>query len=175
MPITPRHQAISLFDNLKHRYIILILLCLLVGNTIVHAQLFSTSSQEFHSYGGGGSGYTTMSSSTLGGSSTMRSTSSFSTSTTISSYSTAPIHIANGSIQTAASNLNGGILADDAGLTSTSSNTGFIPTDPRRPIAPPTDAPLGLDWDAFLLLLSLALLYGFRLYRKQHTTHTTQP
>lgn len=156
---------------MKYRHLILILLCLLMGNTLVHAQLFSTSSQEFHSYGGGGgSGYATMPSATSIGGSTMRSTSRFSTSTTISNYSTAPLQIANGSIQTAASNLTGGVLADNTGATT--DNTGFIPTDPQRSIAPPDfpNVPLGLDWDAFLLLLALTLLYAFRLYRKRHTT-----
>lgn len=158
-----------MFDNLKHRYVILIFLCLLMGNTIAYAQLFSTSSLELHSYGGEGNS-TTISASTSTGYSHMRSTSSLSTSTTISAYSTAPIQMANGSIQTAASKLGGGVLADEAGLTSTSSNSGFIPTDPQRSIAPPEFAPLGLDWDALLLLLSLALLYTLRLFRKHHTT-----
>lgn len=82
------------------------------------------------------------------------------------------MHVANGGFQTVANQLDDITFADDLiGGGSTTGETGFIPTDPQRStIAPPTIAPLGLDWDAFLLLLSLVALYTFRLYRKSRTT-----
>lgn len=138
-----------------------------MGNNTAFAQLFSTSSGSFHAYGGGGSYAPTPSSTT----SSIRSTSSFSTATTISNYSTAPIHMANGTLQTAASTLSGGMLADETGFTTDAGDTGFIPISPQRPIAPPDEnVPLHLDWDAFLLLLSLVLIYTLRHYRKHPTT-----
>lgn len=138
-----------------------------MGNNTAFAQLFSTSSGSFHSYGGGGSYAPTPSSTT----SSIRSTSSFSTATTISNYSTAPIHMANGTLHTAASTLSGGMLADETGFTTDAGDTGFIPISPQRPIAPPDEnVPLHLDWDALLLLLSLVLIYTLRHYRKRPTT-----
>lgn len=137
-----------------------------MGNSTAFAQLFSTSSGSFHSYGGGGSYAPTPSSTT----SSIRSTSSFSTATTISNYSTAPIHMANGTVQTAASTLNGGMLADESGFTTEGGNTGFIPTGPQRSIAPPdVNAPLHLDWDALLFILFLAGGYALYLRRKLRT------
>ncbi len=94
---------------------------------------------------------------TYGSGINMRSTSNYSgTTTTLSTYSTASMHVANGSIQTIASTLDGTTLADD---------TGFIPTAPQR-IAPPTEAPLGLGWDALILLLLIATAYA--LYIRRH-------
>ena len=137
-----------------------------MGNSTAFAQLFSTSSSSFHSYGGGGSYAPTPSSTT----SSIRSTSSFSTATTISNYSTAPIHMANGTLQTAASTLSGGMLADETGFTTDAGDTGFIPISPQRPIAPPDpedeNVPLHLDWDSFLLLLLLAATYAYKQYAR---------
>ena len=135
-----------------------------MSNTAAWGQLFSTSSGEFHSYGGGGGG------ASYGAGVAMRSTSSYTTGTTMSSYSTAPMRVANGGIQTVANQLDEIRLADDLIAGSESGDSGFIPTNSQRAsIAPPTIAPLGLDWDAFLLLLSLAALYAFRIYRKLRT------
>ena len=135
-----------------------------MGNSTAFAQLFSTSSGSFHSYGGGGSYAPTPSSTT----SSIRSTSSFSTATTISNYSTAPIHMANGTVQTAASTLNGGMLADESGFTTEGGNTGFIPTGPQRSIAPPdVNAPLHLEWDALLFILLLLIPYLYRVNKRK--------
>lgn len=148
---------------MKHRFLILICLCLIMGNSTAFAQLFSTSSGSFHSYGGGGSYAPTPSSTT----SSIRSTSSFSTATTISNYSTAPIHMANGTLQTAASTLSGGMLADETGFTTDAGDTGFIPISPQRPIAPPdVNVPLHFDWESFLLLLLLAATYAYKQYAR---------
>lgn len=105
----------------------------------------------------------------------MRGTTSFSSSsaasTTIGHYSTAPMRMANGSIQTVASTLSGGILADETGFTSDGGNTGFIPTDPQRSIAPPNpedeNVPLHLDWDALLFILLLLIPYLYRVDKRR--------
>ena len=120
-----------------------------------------------HSYGGGGYGYSSMSSTTMRATSTY--TDNSATSTTISNYSTAPMRMANGTIQTAASTLSGGILADETGFTSDGGNTGFIPTDPQRSIAPPDfdDVPLHLDWDTLLFILLLIIPYFYRVDKRR--------
>lgn len=140
-------------------------MCLLLSNTLMHAQLFSTSSYEIHSYGGGGNGFASMSSSAKSGTTSFSGSSA--TSTTIGNYSTAPLRMANGSIQTAASTLSGGILADETGFTSDGGNTGFIPTDPQRSIAPPQFAPLHLDWDALLFIILLLIPYLYRVDKRR--------
>ena len=120
-----------------------------------------------HSYGGGGYDYSSMSSTTMRATSTY--TDNSATSTTISNYSTAPMRMANGTIQTAASTLSGGILADETGFTSDGGNTGFIPTDPQRSIAPPDfdDVPLHFDWDALLFILLLFIPYLYRVDKRR--------
>ncbi len=77
--------------------------------------------------------------------------------------------MANGTIQTAASTLSGGILADETGFTSDGGNTGFIPTDPQRSIAPPDfdDVPLHLDWDTLLFILLLIIPYFYRVDKRR--------
>lgn len=135
-----------------------------MGNSTMFAQLFSTSSGSFHSYGGGGSYAPTPSSTT----SSIRSTSSFSTATTISNYSTAPIHMANGTLQTAASTLSGGMLADETEFTTDAGDSGFIPISPQRPIAPPdVNVPLHLDWDALLFILLLLIPYLYQVDKRR--------
>ena len=145
-------------------------MCLLLSNTLMHAQLFSTSSYEIHSYGGGGSGSSAVPSSTMRSMTTYTNSCTpitISTSTTISNYSTASMRMANGTIQTAASTLNGGMLADETGFTTEGGNTGFIPTDPQRSIAPPEFAPLHLDWDALLFILLLLIPYLYRVDKRR--------
>lgn len=146
-------------------------MCLLLSNTLMHAQLFSTSSYEIHSYGGGGSGSSAMPSSTMRSMTTYTNSCTpitISTSTTISNYSTASMRMANGTIQTVASTLSGGILADETGFTSDAGDTGFIPTGPQRSIAPPdVDAPLHLDWDALLFILLLLIPYLYRVDKRR--------
>lgn len=155
-----------MFDNLKHRYLILICVCLLLSNTLMHAQLFSTSASDIHSYGGGGNGFASMSSSAKIGTTSFSGSSA--ASTTIGNYSTAPMRMANGTVQTAASTLNGGMLADETGFTTEGGNTGFIPTGPQRSIAPPdVDAPLHLDWDALLFIFLLLIPYLYRVDKRR--------
>lgn len=141
-------------------------MCLLLSNTLMHAQLFSTSSYEIHSYGGGGNGFASMSSSAKSGTTSFSGSSA--ASTTIGNYSTAPLRMANGTIQTVASTLSGGILADETGFTSDAGDTGFIPTGPQRSIAPPdVDAPLHLDWDALLFIFLLLIPYLYLVDKRR--------
>lgn len=92
-----------------------------------------------------------------------RSTSAYSSSTTSSiSYSTAPMHMANGTVRTVASSIQGGVLSEEP--------TGY--TDPNRirgrqnTMAPPTEtAPLGDGWDVAILLAFLCTAYGIYLRR----------
>ena len=92
-----------------------------------------------------------------------RSTSAYSSSTTSSiSYSTAPMHMANGTVRTVASSIQGGVLSEEP--------TGY--TDPNRirgrqnTMAPPTEtAPLGDGWDVAILLAFLCIAYGIYLRR----------
>ena len=141
-------------------------MCLLLSNTLMHAQLFSTSSYEIHSYGGGGNGFASMSSSAKSGTTSFSGSSA--ASTTIGNYSTAPMRMVNGTVQTAASTLNGGMLADETGFTTEGGNTGFIPTGPQRSIAPPdVDAPLHLDWDALLFIFLLLIPYLYRVDKRR--------
>ena len=156
-----------MFDNLRHRYIILILTCLLLSNKPTLAQLFSTSASDIHSYGGGGNGFASMSSSAKSGTTSFSGSSA--ASTTIGNYSTAPLRMANGTVQTAASTLNGGMLADETGFTSDAGDTGFIPTGPQRSIAPPDydDVPLHLDWDALLFIFLLLIPYLYQVDKRR--------
>ena len=95
------------------------------------------------------------------------STSAYSSSTTSSiSYSTAPMHMANGTVKTVASSIQGGVLSEEP--------TGY--TDPNRirgrqnTMAPPTEtAPLGDGWDVAILLAILCLSYGIYLRRNATT------
>lgn len=143
---------------MKRIYTILLLLCPLMHFSSAKAQLFTTSSSTYRSYGGGGdiSIATPYSS---GGNSFMRSTSQFANSSSNHAYSTAPICIANGSIKTVASTLEGGILSDETGFIPTTPQNNSTTTNNNGTIAPPQFAPLPLDWDALLFILMLAILY----------------
>ena len=125
------------------------------------AQIFTTSSSTYRSYGGGGdiSIATPYSS---GSNSFMRSNSQFANSSSNHAYSTAPICIANGSIKTVASTLGGGVLSDETGFIPTTPQNNSTTTNNNGTIAPPQFAPLHLDWDALLLLLILACIYTFK-------------
>lgn len=95
------------------------------------------------------------------------STSAYSSSTTSSiSYSTAPMHMANGTVRTVASSIQGGVLSEEP--------TGY--TDPNRirgrqnTMAPPTEtAPLGDGWDVAVLLALMCLGYAICVRRKVQT------
>lgn len=79
----------------------------------------------------------------------------------------ANIQFANGSIQTAASSLSGATLADETGFIATSYNGVSGPQrSPGEGGSGVPDTPLGLGWDAILLMLLLAAGYIFYLRRK---------
>lgn len=138
----------------------------MIHTSSVMAQLFTTSSSSLHSYGGGGSAG--IAAPTFSGSSSfMQSGSRFSTSTTISSYSTAPIHIANGTIKTVASTLEGGILSDETGFIPTTPQTNTTTTNNNGTIAPPEFAPLHFDWDALLFIFLLLIPYLYRVDKRR--------
>ena len=167
---------IFIFKGLKHLYIILLFLCPLVLPIQVKAQIYSTAEAALRS--------TRHKSSTLIYSTppttTFRSTSSYylpNQSSANSTFSTSSIQFANGSIQTSASSLTGGVLADDTGFISTgnSQTTGNSWNDDEDGWGTGTpDLPLHLDWDALLLLLLLIAIYAYKQYTsaaKQNTSH----
>ena len=153
---------------MKRIYIILLVLCPMIHFSSARAQIFTTSSSTYRSYGGGGdiSIATPYSS---GSNSFMRSNSQYATSSSDNAYSTAPICIANGSIKTVASTLGGGVLSDETGFIPTTPQNNSTTTNNNGTIAPPQFAPLHLDWDALLFILMLAILYPI-LKRRTNST-----
>lgn len=129
---------------------------------MLHAQVYTTSSATYRSVCGGGMA---VQPSTV----TFRSTSSYAGRSSVArvapsrAYSTAPMYMANGTITTVASQLQGGELAETP-----SSSNGFSPQ--QRAVIPgvPYDPslPLGDGWDVALLLSLLCLGYAVYLKRK---------
>ena len=129
---------------------------------MLHAQVYTTSSATYRSVCGGGMA---VQPSTV----TFRSTSSYAGRSSLArvapsrAYSTAPMYMANGTITTVASQLQGGELAETP-----SSSNGFSPQQraviPGVPYDPPL--PLGDGWDVALLLSLLCLGYAVYLKRK---------
>lgn len=78
--------------------------------------------------------------------------------------------MANGSIKTVASTLQGGILSDETGFIPTTPQDNTTTTNNNGTIAPPQFAPLHFDWDALLFILLMVLLYALRLHRQSPTT-----
>ena len=121
------------------------------------AQIYSTSSSMYRSFSTGGAA-------SAPASVEFRSTSTYkSVATSSSSYSTAPMHMANGIVKTVASSIQGGVLSEEP--------TGY--TDPNRirgrqnTMAPPTEtAPLGDGWDVALLFAMLCSAYAIYCYKK---------
>ena len=155
---------------MKRIYFILLLLCTLVFPTQVSAQIYSTAEAALQSA-------KHKSRQTIFVDPTpipFRSTSSYITSRAEETSAIHNLRFANGTIQTAASTLKGGVLADDTGFISTGgnqTNTNDTEEDDDHGWGPGTpDLPLHLDWDALLLLLSLGILYVLRLHRKHHST-----
>lgn len=74
------------------------------------------------------------------------------------SYKTAPMQMATGTITTVASQLKGGVLADEIVLSES-----FIPTNPMRKgtvgggIAPPS--PLSETWDLWVVMALICTIY----------------
>ena len=146
---------------MKRLFVILLVLCAWVANPMLHAQVYTTSSANYHSVSSGGMV-------SLPEASSFRSTSAYAMrksgyTVTSKTYSTAPMCMATGTISTVASQLAGGVLAEES----------YGPNNdlrgPRRGpgsggIAPP-DTPIGDGWDVALLLALLCLAYGIYLRR----------
>lgn len=122
---------------------------------MLHAQIYSTSSATYHSYSTGGVVHAP--------SATFRSTSARTHYSTHIRYSTAPMHVANGTIKTVASTI--------TSIASDPLSNGFIPTHTQRApgdggIAPPDtlNSPLG---DGCLEFLVVAIIYAIGLYLKK--------
>lgn len=133
----------------KSLFVILLILCSCGACPVLHAQIFTTSSTTYHS-------------TTALPISAFRSTSSYSSISI--SYSTAPMRVATGSVSTVASQLSGGVLADEGYYTEN------VLRGPRKlggigggGIAPP-DTPIGEGWDVALLLALLCIGYVVRRY-----------
>ena len=80
-------------------------------------------------------------------------------------YSTAPMQVANGSIKTMASSIQGGVLSNGTNATAGPQRI----HDRRNTMAPPTETqtPIGDGWDVALLLGLLCAGYVVFRYRKQ--------
>ena len=128
---------------------------------MLHAQVYTTSSATYRSVCGGGMAVQPSTA-------TFRSTSSYAGRSTVArvapsrAYSTAPMYMANGTITTVASQLQGGELAETP-----SSSNGFSPQQRAViPGVPYPPQPLGEGWDVTLLLSLLCLGYAVYLKRK---------
>ena len=128
---------------------------------MLHAQVYTTSSATYRSLCGGGMAVQPSTA-------TFRSTSSYAGRSSVArvapsrAYSTAPMYMANGTITTVASQLQGGELAETP-----SSSNGFSPQQRAViPGVPYPPQPLGEGWDVALLLSLLCLGYAVYLKRK---------
>ena len=144
---------------MKRLFVILLVLCPLVSYSALWAQIYSTSSATYRSISTSGLELQP----TI---SDFRSTSSYFGRTSTAqitrsvSYSTAPMHVANGQISTAASQLKGGMLAAPP-----VSDLESKPYGPRRaPWVPDENVPLSDGWDVALLLAILCVGYVVRRY-----------
>ena len=133
----------------KSLFVILLILCSCGACPVLHAQISTTSSPTYQS-------------TTALPISAFRSTSSYSSISI--SYSTVPMRVATGSVSTVASQLSGGVLADEGYYTEN------VLRGPRKlggigggGIAPP-DTPIGEGWDVALLLALLCVGYVVRRY-----------
>lgn len=77
------------------------------------------------------------------------------------SYKTAPMQMATGTITTVASQLKGGVLADEIVLSES-----FIPTNPMRKVPgdgglgpPSTPTPLSETWDLWVVMALICTIY----------------
>ena len=145
---------------MKRLFIILLLLCSLLTQGKIQAQIYSTASKRYHTYTSTGVAlYPDIYK--------FRSTSIYGT-TNSRSYATAPMQVANGSIKTIASSVTGGVLTNNEG--------GYIPPETGNNqgavIAGVPDLPLSDGWDIALLLSLLCLGYAVYLKRKTISNNT---
>jgi hypothetical protein len=149
---------------LKHRLVILLILCIWVFCPILRAQIYTTSSATYHTVSSDGIiprldplPFRSTSAYSAHGN-VLRRTQSV-------SYSTAPMCVANGTITTMASQLRGGVITDESVPDVADMHSG-----PRRaPWVPDeNDTPIGEGWDVAILLVLLCIAYG--IYLRRNTT-----
>ena len=153
---------------MKRLFVIILLLCTWVAYPMLHAQGYTTSSATYRSVCGGGMAVQPSTA-------TFRSTSSYAGRSSVArvapsrAYSTAPMYMANGTITTVASQLQGGELAETP-----SSSNGFSPQQRAAviPGVPYPPQPLSDGWDVALLLSLLCLGYAVYLKRKTISNNT---
>lgn len=75
-------------------------------------------------------------------------------------YATAPMNIANGTVKTIASSIQGGVLSSGVDVAGPQRIH-----DRRNTMAPPTETPIGDGWDVALLLALLSIGYVVWKYR----------
>ena len=146
---------------MKRLFIILLLLCSLLTQGKIQAQIYSTASKRYHTYTSTGVAlYPDIYK--------FRSTSIYGT-TNSRSYATAPMQVANGSIKTVASSITGGVLTN---------NEGYIlhegGKDQGAVIAGVPDLSLGDGWDVGIFLALLSIAYLLYVKRKDKQTITAK-
>ena len=139
---------------MKRLILILFILIPLLTHGKLQAQIYSTASSRHHSYTNGGAVQAPASVQ-------FQSTSIYGTSSRQTSYATAPMQVANGTIRTIASSVTGGVLSENT-------NTGgYIPPGEQNNgavIAGVPDLPIGGGWDVALLLALLCIGYVVKRY-----------
>ena len=137
------------------------MLCSLLTQGKIQAQIYSTASKRYHTYTSTGVAlYPDIYK--------FRSTSIYGT-TNSRSYATAPMQVANGSIKTVASSITGGVLTN---------NEGYIlhegGKDQGAVIAGVPDLSLGDGWDVGIFLALLSIAYLLYVKRKDKQTITAK-
>ena len=146
---------------MKRLFIILLLLCSLLTQGKIQAQIYSTASKRYHTYTSTGVAlYPDIYK--------FRSTSIYGT-TNSRSYATAPMQVANGSIKTVASSITGGVLTNNEGylLHEGGKDQGAV-------IAGVPDLSLGDGWDVGIFLALLSMTYLLYVKRKDKQTITAK-
>lgn len=134
---------------------------------MLHAQIYTTSSATYHSYSVGG--YENRANTCQ-----FRTTSPQIQQNHTNTYSTAPMRVATGTVSTVASQLQGGISADEfarkqyitRAKKAGPGSGGLPPPDTSDDGGTGGDTPIGEGWDVALLLLILCIGYALYLRRK---------
>lgn len=151
---------------MKRLFTILLILCAW-GGAMAHAQIYTTSSATYHSYSVGG--YENRANTCQ-----FRTTSPQIQQNHTNTYSTAPMRVATGTVSTVASQLQGGISADEFARKQYITRAKKAGPGSGGPPPPDTsddggtggDTPIGEGWDVALLLSLLCLGYAVYLKRK---------
>ena len=150
--------------SLKRLFTILFMLCTWVFYPMLQAQIYTTSSATYRSCSTGGwmdkpSVYQ------------FRTTSFYVQRNGVIQYSTAAMTVANGSIKTVASKLQGGIYADEFASEQCITPKRMGPAGGGIAPPPPNyNQPLALEWDVCLLLLFCSACHALYIYRNRKST-----